>query len=79
MLDALYLYFVVTAILDFFILFVIQETNTTMDKLLNPITIYKTTNVNVLGCIALTLLYHLVFIWYAPFYWIYKLCTVGRK
>ena len=46
--------------------------------LINPVEIYKENNVNIFGCILLTLLGHLMFPYYAIIYWIYKLCTIGR-
>lgn len=49
------------------------------EKCLNPIIIYKTCNVNIFGCIMLTIAGHLLCLWIAPFYWFYKLCTIGRK
>jgi hypothetical protein len=45
----------------------------------NPITIYKHYEVNYFGCFFLTLLLHIIFPLPAPFFWLYKLCTVGRK
>ena len=45
----------------------------------NPIRVYKENNVNWLGCIMLVLLAHFLFLPIAIIYWIYKLCTVGRK
>lgn len=45
----------------------------------NPITIYKASDVNYFGCFLLMIFYHLLFPIPAPFYWLYKLCTVGRR
>ena len=50
-----------------------------LDEALNPTTIYKNRRVNIFGCILLTILGHVLFSLCAPFYWLYKLCTVGRK
>ena len=49
------------------------------ETLLNPIIIYKENNVNIFGCIMLTIGGHLLCPLIAPFYWFYKLCTVGRR
>ena len=49
-----------------------------VEKLLNPLIIYKERRVNIFGCIMLTIGGHLLCPWIAPFYWFYKLCTVGR-
>ena len=46
---------------------------------LNPITIYKSCNVNIFGCIILMIGGHLLLPWIAPFYWFIRLCTVGRR
>ena len=45
----------------------------------NPVIIYRTEKVNWFGCLALTLLGNMLFPIFAICYWIYKLCTVGRK
>ena len=62
---------------------VLDEPINTLEEVLadalNPIAIYQSTNVNVFGCIMLTILGHLLLPWVAPFYWFYKLCTVGRR
>ena len=49
------------------------------ENLLNPIVIYKNNKVNIFGCIVLTLLGNIAFCPATPFYWLYKLCTVGRR
>ena len=50
-----------------------------METSFNPIRVYKEDNANWLGCIILVLLAHILFLPIAIIYWIYKLCTVGRK
>ena len=50
-----------------------------LDNSLNPIGVYNEWDVNIFGCILLTVLVHLLIPWIAPFYWLYKLCTVGRR
>lgn len=50
-----------------------------LDSILNPIVIYETIEVNIFGCIIATIFAHLILPWVAPFYWFYKLCTVGRR
>lgn len=69
-------YMVVTFISDIMIL---ADGFISPSEMLNPITIYKETRVNVFGCIMLTIFGHFVMPWVAPFYWFYKLCTVGRR
>ena len=49
------------------------------DEVYNPIAVYKHYKVNYFGCFLLTLLFHIIFILPAPFFWIHKLCTVGRE
>ena len=49
------------------------------ENMLNPIAIYKNQKLNVFGCIVLTLLGNILLCPAAPFYWFYKLCTVGRR
>ena len=50
-----------------------------LDETLNPICIYYIHKVNIFGCVLLAILGHLLLPWIAPFYWLYKLCTVGRR
>lgn len=45
----------------------------------NPIVIYKNLKVNWFGVILLTIIFNVFFPIIAIPYWIYKLCTVGRK
>jgi hypothetical protein len=45
----------------------------------NPILIYNNVSVNWFGCIVLTILAHIAAGPWVVFYWLYKLCTVGRK
>lgn len=45
----------------------------------NPIVIYENIPVNWFGCIVLTILAHIAAGPWVVFYWLYKLCTVGRK
>ena len=49
------------------------------EDLLNPVNIYRDNDVNVFGAILLTLLGHLLCLPAVPFFWIYKLSTVGRS
>lgn len=46
---------------------------------LNPIYIYQHTNCNIFGTICLTILVNLLCPIATICYWVYKLCTVGRK
>lgn len=45
----------------------------------NPVVIYNNVSVNWFGCIVLTILAHIAAGPWVIFYWLYKLCTVGRK
>ena len=45
----------------------------------NPVVIYNNVSVNWFGCIVLTILAHIAAGPWVVFYWLYKLCTVGRK
>ena len=46
---------------------------------MNPIKIYKTYRVNYLGAALICIIYNLLCPIGSIGYWIYKLCTVGRK
>lgn len=48
------------------------------EEVLNPIYIYKHVKVNPFGAVFLCLIGHIVFAPAVPFFWIYKLCTIGR-
>ena len=50
-----------------------------LEECYNPFEIYKNNDVNYFGCIVLTILQHLLMPIPAPFFWLYKLCTIGRK
>ena len=50
-----------------------------IENFINPINVYRLNEVNVFGCILLTILGNIMFPYYAICYWFYKLCTVGRK
>lgn len=45
----------------------------------NPIVIYKNLEVNWFGAILLTIIFNAFFPIISIPYWIYKICTVGRK
>ena len=46
---------------------------------MNPIKIYKTYRVNYLGAALICIIYNLLCPIGSIGYWIYKICTVGRK
>ena len=46
---------------------------------LNPVQFYYNESVNWFGAYFITLTINILFAPYAIVYWIYKLCTVGRK
>ena len=66
-------------VLNMVILSEVLNEETSYENLLNPIVIYRNHKVNIFGCIVLTLLGNIAFCPAAPFYWFYKLCTVGRR
>ena len=73
-------YGAVEAILTIIILWNIEEFFIeNFDSIYNPLVIYEDFEVNIFGCILLTLLFHILLLPPALFYWLYKLCTVGRK
>ena len=45
----------------------------------NPCWIYNHVRVNIIGCILLTIFVHILCPIFAIGYWIYKICTIGRK
>ena len=45
----------------------------------NPRWIYTHIRVNIVGCILLTIFAHILSPIVAIGYWIYKMCTIGRK
>lgn len=48
-------------------------------EFVNPIYLYNQIRVNWFGAILLALIWNILFAPYAIFYWLYKLCTVGRR
>lgn len=66
-------------VLNIIMLCEVLDQEMSYENLLNPIVIYKNLKVNVFGCIVLALLGNIAFCPAAPFYWLYKLCTVGRR
>lgn len=48
-------------------------------EFVNPLVIYKQTRVNWFGAILLALIYGLMCPVATSIYWLYKLCTIGRK
>ena len=49
------------------------------EEMLNPKVIYKNCQVNIFGCIMLTLFMNTLLLYTAIIYWFYKLCTFGRE
>ena len=45
----------------------------------NPIVIYTNIKVNWFGAICITIIVNTIFMPIAIIYWLYKICTVGRK
>ena len=48
-------------------------------EFLNPVRNYKVWTTNWFGTILITVLLNILCIEFAVFYWLWKLCTVGRK
>lgn len=48
-------------------------------SLVNPKVIYKEIPVNWFGVILLTIIFNVCFVIVSVPYWIYKICTLGRK
>lgn len=48
-------------------------------EFVNPLEIYERTNVNWFGAILLAMIYGVMCPIATLIYWLYKLCTVGRK
>ena len=48
-------------------------------SLVNPKVIYRKLPVNWFGVILLTIIFNVCFVIVSVPYWIYKICTVGRK
>lgn len=48
-------------------------------SLVNPKVIYRKIPVNWFGVILLTIIFNVCFVIVSVPYWIYKICTVGRK
>lgn len=81
MLDFLYgfivLYGFISMIFNIFLL--LEMDSTVWAQFLNPYYVYRTRYVNWFGCAMLTLSCNVFFIAVAVCYWIYFICTVGRK
>lgn len=56
-----------------------QVTNSRGFEFVNPIWLYKKYRVNWFGAAFLAIIFNILAISCAVCYWIYKLCTVGRK
>lgn len=48
-------------------------------EFVNPVYLYGGGHLNWFGAIFIALIWNALFAPFAIFYWIYKLCTVGRK
>lgn len=48
-------------------------------EFVNPIWLYKRFTVNYFGAGLLTILFNILFLPFACCYWLYKLCTTGRR
>lgn len=56
-----------------------DSTNVYGLEFVNPIYLYKKYKVNWFGAVLITILFNILCLPFACCYWIYKLCTVGRK
>ena len=62
------------------VLFALEYGISGFDEVFNPLIVYEVNpNINVFGCILLTLFGTIIFLPWAIIYWFYKFCTVGRK
>ena len=61
-----------------FLLATLALSNLWLD-IFNPIVLYNKTRLNVFGTILAILILHLLWLPYALCYWLYKLCTMGRR
>lgn len=59
--------------------YIMQETGSSGFEFVNPVWLYHHFRVNWVGLILLTILFNAVSMPYSIGYWIYKLCTYGRK
>ena len=50
-----------------------------LEEYFNPFVLYKIHKVNVVGSIALMVFWNAFFVLHAIYFWVYKLCTVGRR
>ena len=48
-------------------------------EIVNPIWIYRTIHVNWFGALMIALFFHALLPIFSLGYWIYKLCTIGRR
>ena len=73
-------YTVATGLINMFIMAACLDNGDVVGlQWINPIVIYNNVSVNWFGCIVLTILAHIAAGPWVVFYWLYKLCTVGRK
>ena len=66
-------------VFNFIYLLECVDGNATYEEVFNPIYIYNHISVNMFGAIFLCILGHIACLPAAPFFWLYKLCTVGRR
>jgi hypothetical protein len=72
-----FIYFLIT----FFSLCTIESNSKWISgfNFLNPVEFYKNIKVNLFGAFFVTFIFNALLAPYAIIYWIYKLCTVGRR
>lgn len=68
-------------LLGFIVLLIIPYTKEADDlgEIFNPKEIYDNTTVNIFGCIMLTILFNILCPVMTIGYWLWWLCTVGRR
>ena len=80
MIGSIALIFVLLVLIGGEISCVISEfTNSDGFEFVNPIWLYKKYKVNRFGSILIALLFNILCFPFSICYWLYKLCTVGRK
>ena len=75
----LVVWIVMNILAPFIILFCTNDEYDVGFRFVNPLFIYEQVKVNWFGCILITVILHILLPVVAVLYWLYKLCTVGRK
>ena len=71
--------FFLTCLISLITGFISSITQSEGIEFVNPIWLYKKYKVNWFGALVLSILFNILTLPFSIFYWIYKLCTVGRE